>query len=62
MELHERCGNMKQTKDIERFEEILASGTKSRRSDAAEQGNKAASKTLAKLIAENGNLTKEESK
>ena len=53
---------MKQTKDIERFEEILASGTKSRRSDAAEQGNKAASKTLAKLIAENGNLTKEESK
>ena len=29
---------------------------------SAEQGNKAASKTLAKLIAENGNLTKEESK
>ncbi len=28
---------MKQTKDIERFEEILASGTKSRRSDAAYQ-------------------------
>ena len=29
---------------------------------SAEQGNKAASKTLAKLIAENGNLTKEGSK
>ena len=29
---------------------------------SAEQGNKAASKTLAKLIAESGNLTKEESK
>ena len=34
---NEESGRMKQTKDIERFEEILASGTKVQRSDAAYQ-------------------------
>ena len=42
---------MKHIKDIERLESILASGSKSRRSDAAyaEQGNRMAAKMLARL-------------